>query len=604
MNSTTPCRDFSSARSLRPLVRNKLSALGAFGAIILAAQPAQAQVTNCESLLTSFKFPNATITGATLQPGGPYCGTDTWHVCFTNLPPSCQVTAEMTPTSDSDINVTVWMPTEGYNGRFLGTGNGGYGGNYFQSELAQGINDGFATANTDMGTSGGVPPTDSISADGLVGHPEKWKDFGWRSTLLMTEFSKALIKAFYGARPKYSYFAGCSTGGQQALMEAQRFSYQYDGILAGAPAHHRTHLHMVTVAQYAATHSTTTGAPSAGYIPTPTGFDAVNQAVLNQCVGHDHGAPSDNFLTDPRLCNFDPASMQCPNNVPGQNCLTSAQVATFNEYYQGPVNTQFFKGADAGMGAVINPGNERGSEGDTNQAPEIVGPLGLGMAFNENLNEPSFDSLFKWVFGSTWRWESFNFTTDVGVVDNVLAADLNATKTDLSIFQNRGNKLIMYAGWADPLIPSASSINYFNDVTRTMFGDLSDGAIQQTQQFMRLYMAPGMWHCGASVAGGPGPNSFGGMIQQPTPSYDPQHNLLAALVQWVEQGVPPDKVIATKYVNDTPQLGIQMQRPICVFPKIPEYDGEGDPTQPSSFNCVADEPPNFNNETPTRRYGP
>jgi feruloyl esterase len=113
-----------------------------------------------------------------------------------------------------------------------------------------------------------------------------------------------------------------------------------------------------------------------------------------------------------------------------------------------------------------------------------------------------------------------------------------------------------------------------------------------------------MWHCGASVAGGPGPNSFGGMIQQPTPSYDPQHNLLAALVQWVEQGVPPDKVIATKYVNDTPQLGIQMQRPICVFPKIPEYDGEGDPTQPSSFNCVADEPPDFNNETPTRRYGP
>jgi feruloyl esterase len=594
MDSTTP-RNFSLAQRFHPLVRNMLS-VGAVGAIMMVTQPAHAQKVSCESLLTSFKFPNATITGVTSSPGGFYCGTDTWHVCFTNLPPSCQVTAELTPTSDSDINVTVWMPTTGYTGRYLGTGNGGYAGSYFQSELAQGINDGFATANTDMGTSGGVPPTDGISADGLVGHPEKWIDFGWRSTHLMTEFSKALIKAYYGAPPNYSYFAGCSTGGQQALMEAQRFPNQYDGILAGAPAYNRTHLHTVLIAQYAATHSTTTGTPSAGYIPTPTGFDAVNQAVLNQCVGHDHGAPGDNFLTDPRHCDFNPASMQCPNNVPGTNCLTSAQVATFNEYYQGPVNPS--------NGAIINPGNMRGSEGDTNQLPEEVGPLGLGMAFNENLNEPAFDSLFKWVFGSTWQWESFDFNKDIAEVEQVLAHDLNATNANLSAFQSHGGKMIMYAGWADPLIPSPSSINYFNAVTETMFGPLSPATIRQTQQFLRLYMAPGMWHCGASVAGGPGPNSFGGMIQQPTPSYDPNHNLLAALTQWVEQGVPPERVIATKYNNDTPQLGIQMQRPICVFPKIPEYNGTGDPTQPSSFDCIKDDGAAYNNETPAPQYGP
>lgn len=594
----TPSCNFSFARRFRSLVRNILSA-STIGAMMLATPAAYAQssqVLKCAALLTSFNFPNTTITGATYSNGGPYCGTDTWHVCFNNLPPSCQVTAQMTPTSDSTINVTVWMPTEGYNGRYLGTGNGGYAGSYFQSELAQGINNGFATANTDMGTSGGVPPTDGISADGLVGHPQKWIDFGWRSTYLMTQFSKALINAFYGAPPNHSYFAGCSTGGQQALMEAQRFPNDYDGILAGAPAHNRTHLHTVTIAQYAATHSTTTGAPSTGYIPTPTGFDAVNTAVLKQCVGHDHGAPGDNFLTDPRLCKFNPASIQCPNNIPGPNCLTSAQVATFNEYYKGPVNPS--------NGAIIYPGNLRGSEGDTNQLPEVVGPLGLGMAFNENLNEPSFDSLFKWVFGSTWRWETFDFNTNVAQVDQVLAQDLNATSTDLSAFKSHGGKLILYAGWADPLIPSPSTINYFNDVTTTMFGNLSPATIKKTRQFTRLYMAPGMWHCGASVAGGPGPNSFGGMIQQPTPSYDPQHNLLAALTQWVERGEEPGPVIATKYVNDTPEQGIQMQRPICVFPEIAEYDGEGDPAQPTSFRCVQDESAAYNNEKPASQYGP
>ena len=131
--------------------------------ILSVTQPAHAQINNCESLLTAFKFPNATITGAVSSNGGAYCAPDTWHLCFTNLPPSCQVTAQLTPTPDSDINVAVWMPmpgnnTQPYNSRYLGTGNGGYAGSYFYSELAQGINNGFATANTDMGTAGSVVP--------------------------------------------------------------------------------------------------------------------------------------------------------------------------------------------------------------------------------------------------------------------------------------------------------------------------------------------------------------------------------------------------------------------------------------------------------------
>ena len=131
-----------------------------------------------------------------------------------------------------------------------------------------------------------------------------------------------------------------------------------------------------------------------------------------------------------------------------------------------------------------------------------------------------------------------------------------------------------------------------------MFGAVSSGTIKQTQQFARVFMAPGMWHCQA----GPGPNSFGGMIQQPVP-FDPQHDLLNALTLWVEKGVAPISVIATKYLNDTPQAGVQMQRPLCVYPQIPEYSGGGDPNVAASFRCVTDERTDFN-ETPAPQYGP
>jgi Tannase and feruloyl esterase len=408
------------------------SAFAALGTLILAAPARAGTPTSCESL-TAFSFPDTTINSATSMPGGPYVAPDVWHLAFTNLPPSCQVSATIKPTSDSNINVQVWMPTQRYNGRYLGTGNGGYAGGFFQSELAAGINNGFATANTDMGTS----PADGISADALVGHPEKWKDFGWRATHVMTTFSKALIAAFYGNAPGRSYFAGCSTGGQQALMEAQRFPDDYDGILAGAPAHNRTHLHTVTVAQYRATHTLTTpSVPSTGYIPV-TKFDAINQAVLAQCRGQDGGVQSDPFLSDPRDCKFDPAKLQCPGNV--DKTSTSLRSTACSN------------------GCLALPGSGRRSTSTRTSRRSIrcSGPTSTPPA------------------------------------------------PDLRPFANRGGKLILYAGWADPLIPSGSTINYFNALAQTMFGSQSPGAIKQTQTFARVFMAPGTWHCQA----GPGPNS-------------------------------------------------------------------------------------------------
>jgi len=528
--------------------------------------------TSCESL-TSFGHPDTTINSAQSQAGGTYVAPDAWHLAFTNLPPYCEVQATIAPTPDSSIKVRVWMPTQRYNGRYLGTGNGGYAGGFFFSELADGINRGFATANTDMGATGAA----GVNGDALVGHPEKWKDFGWRSTHLMTVFAKALINTFYGDPAKRSYFAGCSTGGQQALMSAQRFPNDYDGILAGAPAFNRTRLHTVPVAQYRATHAT-----PASYIPA-TKLDVVNQAVLAQCRGKDGGAPTDAFLTDPRLCKFDPATLACPAGTDGPNCLNPDQVAAMKVYYAGSSNLA--------TGALIHPGNARGSE--------TSNPAALGLALNESLTEPSFDSLFKWVFGLTWQWQTFDFNRHLDTVDEVLAKDLNANSTDLRTFAGRGGKLVMYAGWADPLIPSQSSINYYNALVASFGGTHAASALKKTQGFARLFMAPGMWHCKE----GPGPSSFGGVIAQPAPSYDAQYDLLTSLTQWVEQGVAPTSVIATKYNGDTPQLGIAMQRPICSYPMIPAYKGTGAPNLASSFRCVASDA-SAPNPTPAPQYGP
>src|ERR1044072_285567 len=245
--------------------------------LVLLVETANAGTpSTCESL-TNFTFADTTINSATSYPGGAYVAPDAWHLAFTDLPPYCEVVAKIAPTPDSSIGVRVWMPTQRYNGRYLGTGNGGYADGYFFSVLADGINRGFATANTNMGATGAA----GTNGDALIGHPEKWKDFGWRATTLMPTFAKALINPFSGDPPARAYFSGCSTGGQQGLMEAQRFPYDYDGILAGAPAFNRTHIHTVTVAQYRATHATL-----ASYIP-PTKFDVVNQAVLAQCRAKD-----------------------------------------------------------------------------------------------------------------------------------------------------------------------------------------------------------------------------------------------------------------------------------------------------------------------------
>ena len=565
------------------------AAMGLFASVAIASAPAMA--TPCTNL-QSLNLPDTTITSATDNTTGVFVPPGSSSP-IPGLPAFCRVTATLTPTSDSNIKIEVWLPETTWNGRFLGTGGGGFQGVITYNELALGIQGGFAATNSDLGTgSSGCSPLycgsdgnmgnplaiafgDPASpATGLFGHPERIKDFGYRAIHLMTVRGKEIANAFYGQNANRAYFAGCSTGGQNALMEAQRFPNDYDGILAGAAAFNRTHLHMVGLGVWQDTHA------SASRFIQPGQMTLINKAVLAQCVGQDGGASTDPFLTDPRDCHFDPKALLCTGGQVPPACLTADQVTTMQKYYAGTI--------DPVNGQVINPGSERGNETDN--------VLALGLAFTEDLPEPAFDGLFYWVFGPSFgypasavNFANFDFHRDVHTVDDQLAQVLNADSSDLSEFRGHGGKLLMYHGWADPLIPSQSSINYFNALVG---GDNSgmqqanfmpgDPRLDKTQKYARLFMVPGMYHC----SGGPGPNTF---------------DALTPLVTWVETGVAPETIVATKFVNDTPPA-VQMTRPLCVFPKVAKYKGSGGTSIAANFTCVADEP-DFN-QTPAPKYGP
>jgi len=567
------------------------SAVTLFTSIAFCVAPAVA--TPCTNL-SGLPLQHTTITSATDNDSGTFVPPGAAPI--TGLPAFCRVTATLTPMSDSTIKIEVWLPKTTWNSRFLGTGGGGFQGIISYSALALGIRQGFAATNSDLGTgssgctplfcgSGGAPPTPvgtqfgypPSPTIGLLGHPERIKDFGYRAIHLMTLRGKEIANAFYGQGAQTAYFAGCSTGGQNALMEAQRFPEDYNGILAGAAAFNRTHLHMAALSVWQNTHATP------GRFIQPGQLTLINNAVLAQCAGHDDGLATDQFLTDPRACKFDPKVLQCTGSSVPPACLTAEQVTTMQNAYAGTSDPQ--------NGQLINPGAARGSETDN--------VFALGLAFQQGLPEPPFDGLFYWVFGpsfgvlsSATNYANFDFHRDVRTVDDQLADTLNAVSTDLGEFNRRGNKLLMYHGWADPLIPPPSSINYFNalvkahgrnhaEVQQVDFRPGDDRKLAATQSYARLFMVPGMYHC----AGGPGPNVF---------------DALTPLVQWVEQGVAPETIVATKFVNDTPPA-VQMTRPLCLFPKVAKYTGSGDPNVAANFVCVAHD---LDSQTPAPKFGP
>jgi Tannase and feruloyl esterase len=565
--------------AMHPLTPVVFSAASLAVAVISAS--AASAASSCEGLI-SLSLPHGqvtvaqTIVGATFNTP-PGCTTGA-SGCTTNtgLPQFCRVAGTATPTSDSIINFEVWIPTDStFNGKYEQLGCGGFCGSIGYSALANAIRRGYAAAATDDGSQAAGQPTFAL------GHPEKIIDYAYRALKETTDKSKAVIAALTGQSPQRSYFNGCSKGGHEALMEAQRYPDDFDGIIVGSPANFFTHL----LTGFVWNEQALLNDP-ASYIP-PSLLPVLSNAALAQCVGQDGGVKSDIFLNDPRDCRFDPATVQC---VPGQDpttCLSAAQVRAARQIYRGPHNPE--------TGELIFPGYEPGSEANAANWPAwIVGASRDADLSNDRTQGQAAQEFFgngffgDFVFQSpNWDFRTLNFTSDVALVDEDFGF-LNSTDPDLRPLRNHGAKIIHYVGWADSAIAPINSVNYYNSVRAELAGVESGRGKrhrwQEIQEFYRLFMVPGMAHC----SGGDGPNAFGNGTNN-GPVIDADHDLLKALDRWVEEGIAPERVIATHFVNNDPTAGVQFQRPLCPFPQVARHT-VGDPTKAESFRCVMDEP--------------
>jgi feruloyl esterase len=492
------------------------------------------QITNWDSLAAHLKqkiqnlhIKGLTVTDVQLVQEGSYASKSVAKP-FTDLPVFCLVAITLKPTTQSDIKIELWMPRDNWNGRLLGTGNGGGAGSIVYQSLAGGIKNGYATVNTDMGTSHG-------GANGAVGKPEIWADFGYRATHEMTVVAKAIVKLYYGKPQHHAYFVGCSTGGQQALMEAQRFPFDYNGIIAGAPANNRTHLHTGFLLNYIAANEGGKALFSA------QDLSFITRKITAAFAMKTGGAPGDNFLTDPRMAQVDFDGLFKSKVGSNDTCLSDAQITALKKIYAGPV--------DARNHDQIYTSPPVGSEN-----------AGGGLSMQQTVNGANgLFYQFKWIFGNDFNPAKFDFDKDQAKLDSILTPVLNANNTDLEPLKKLGGKIIMYTGTADPLVPYQDALNYYERVIARQHG------LKQTKGFFRYYLIPGMGHC----SGGPGLNGFG-------------HDLLTDLVAWVEQQKAPEKLIATAFnccvVNGPPRF----QRPVFPYPKFPKYIG-GDVNAASSY---------------------
>jgi feruloyl esterase len=518
--------------------------------LLISSAPAYAQDA-CERL-TAAKIPNATITLAQTVAAGTFNGPPAassgteLSLLYKSLPAFCRVVAEAKPTSDSDIKLEVWLPVSRWNGKLQGIGNGGFAGLIDRVQLAMSVKAGYAATATDTGHTGGP-----FDAGWAMGHPEKIIDFGHRGIHEMTRVAKTVIAAYYSKPPQRSYFAGCSGGGREALMEAQRYPEDYDGILAGAPANYFTAL--LAAAAYDAQ---VLAKDSASFIP-PAKIPTIAAAVNAACDEVD--GVHDGILNDPRQCHFDPATIQCKGED-SDKCLTAAQVTTLKRLYAGTLDAKRH---------VVYPGFlPGGEEGESGWGLWITGP-----APAKSLMAGFYNGFFSnFVFAKPdWDYKTFKVDADLKAANERAAQALNSTDPYLKAFQARGGKLVLYHGWSDPVITALNTIDYYESVIKRM-------GQRDVDSFVRLYMAPGVQHCG----GGPGPDSFG--AANDLKFDDPQHSVYASLEQWVEKATAPSMIIASKFEGQDPKHA-KMTRPLCPYPQAAKYKGSGDPNDAANFEC-------------------
>jgi feruloyl esterase len=501
-------------------------------ATFLAAFAVPLSAATCESL-SSLSLPGTTIIMAQKVGAGefnPPAGRGGGRgPNYKELPAFCRVQASVKPMADSDIRIEVWMPVENWNGRFEGTGNGGWAGSIGLGPLATALERGYAVAATDTGHTGG-------SAAFAIDHPEQLIDFEWRSIHEMTVKGKAITSAFYGGSSsgggpdlKYSYFSGCSTGGRQALKEAQRFPADYDGIIVGDPGAYSTVQVIRQVAVWQEAHKT-----EGSLIPAEK-LTVLHRAVLDQCDALD--GVKDGVLENPRLCKFDPTIIEC-KGADAPSCLTAAQVETARAIYTSPKNAR--TGEEIFFG--YEPGSELGWESGEKQ------PLGFAV-------DVLRFALFK---DPKWDPATANYDTDVATALKVGGELFDARDPDIRTFLARGGKLLMYHGWTDPGIPPSVSLTYYQSVLSKL------GNIRNLNDDVRLFMVPGMNHCG----GGDGPDEF---------------DMLSAIDEWRGKSKAPVRIVAEHRTNNV----VDRSRPLCPYPQAAVYKGTGSTNEAQNFSCAS-----------------
>jgi feruloyl esterase len=546
---------------------NRVRALGHALTVVLAcggSVSAQAAL-DCASL-AAVTTADATMTAATLVTPPATIGGAAVTV------PTCRVQGVARPSSDSEIKFEVWLPPSAsdWTGRMKVNGTGGYAGATPYARLAQDIGDGFVTAGSNMGHDGGE------SATWTLGHPEKVKDWGLRAHYSVATAAKALATSFYGTPVKHSYFEGCSNGGRQAMMMAQNYPELFDGIVAGAPSMWYPDLLMWLLwTGKTLTPTVAFGPPSISTAKR----NAITQRALQACDAND--GLVDGQITNPRACTFDIDEM----GPSGDGTLTADEIVVAKRMYGGThrdwndlASEQRYTGA------------KYGSEADW--SPLFADNGGYGPFIGHyvySVNSPPFD----------WRrdvdWD--------GVYDHakqVLSPVTAAPSPDIRRFTSRGGKLIQMAGWNDSVVPPDGSVDYFLALTQweklqhmpsfeadRQIAKLTPQVVaananafgKQVQQYHRLFMLPATGHCGGST----GPNSVGGGMPEPPKAYrDADHHAVSAVIKWVEQGIAPEKIVATKFDASG---SLVRSRPVCAYPAEAVYDGSGSIDDAASFSC-------------------
>ncbi|HWE98614.1 MAG TPA: DUF6351 family protein [Caulobacteraceae bacterium] len=457
------------------------------------------------------------------------------------LPAFCRIAGVTAGTERFEV----WAPKSGWNGRLLSVGSGGFGGSIQTAAMADGLRRGFAVTSNDTGHQG--------EARAWMRNREQVRLWGHSATHLATGPAKAIVAAYYGAPARYAYFSGCSTGGAQAMEEAQFYPDDYDGVIAGAPGMSYAHLML----------SFLWGLKAASAHPdsllTPQKLLVLHAAVLARCDAADSVA--DGLISDPEACRFDPAVLLC-KGADGPDCLTAHQVETARLIYQGARNPR--------TGAVIYPGMAPGSEAETGVL--ATNPYGYGWSAIQGPLASIFaiPLLKEMAFGDpNWDWRSFDWDRDVTRLDALVGSDITALDPDLRAFRAHGGKLIMYQGWGDPLNGQTLPIRYRQQVIDRFAAEGAGRARaeRRVDGFFRLFMAPGMSHC----EGGPGPSRF---------------DALAAMQGWVETGVAPERLIAQRVATPGRAAQPPMTRPLCAWPKVARWSGQGSTNEAANFACV------------------